>query len=1157
MAWIETSKKNPCPICGKAGWCSVTDDGAVAFCHRVNTGQGKHKICEDGNEGWIYRLNGAPLEINPPPEQPKVARAADEVLDKVYTDLLKKLELSAEHRENLLWRGLTEEAINANRYRTLPLRGRSRLAKALIGIYGQDLIASVPGFYLNNDNEKPYWTLAGAPGILIPVRDLQGRITGLKIRRCEPDADPKYIWLTSKSHGGPGPANSVHVPKFSGDTSTVRVTEGELKADIATALSGVLTVSIPGVSCWRQAAPALKELGAKTVLIAFDADASTNPFVARALRNTVEDLINEGFQVSVETWDIKDGKGIDDLLAAGKKPELVAGEDFLRETPPERTLLEQAILYLAGQCDGAKTKDSAGFNKRDAETGRVLAEKILAGEKLSLETQRIAIKMLKKYGQQLLAAGIDPGEIKPEEPPKKAAAEAEGKPAGGGNLPEIYSEYIAALEKTGRYFIQPPGHLCYLKFYPGGDSELIPVANFVARPVREVTRDNGADREIEFEIAGVLAGGHKLPPARVAAKDFASLSWVPAAWGLGANVEPGQGAKDRVRHSIQCLAQDTERETIYTHLGWRKIGGEWLYLHAAGAIGANGPVSGVAVDPGQGLQDYVLPDPPQGEDLTAAVRASLGLLHVAPAEITYPLLAAVYRAPVAEALPMDLSLFLAGQTGAKKSELTALVQAHWGAGFHGKNLPGNWDSTANALEKLAFLAKDAVLTVDDFAPKGTASDVQRLHREADRLLRAQGNLAGRDRMQADGKLRPRYAPRGLIISSGEDIPRGQSLRARGLILEVGPADVDLARLTEAQRAARHGLLAAAMAGYIRWLAAQMDNLKMVMRERHEDLRAEARKARFTHDRTPDIVANLALGWRLFLIFATGVGAVGQEEAAELWAGCWKALLAAGEAQAGYLASEEPTARFLALLAAAITSGKAHVADAKTGREPDDPTAWGWREQARGGGQYAETEYLPLGDQIGWLDGDDLLLDPEIAYAAAQKLARDQNSSLPITQRVLWKRMAERGLIFVERDEGRAYYTIKRTVGRQRRRVLILPKNFASLISHNVGNVGNVGDPLGDKGLRAQNAPTFLKTPQKCGQEMWAVNGGDNSNSVECPQKTPTLFEQNQKCGQENGPESLAGQGPAHNAHKAHKIGDKTAATFKEESMEVDPDDMPF
>src|SRR5206468_3731005 len=100
-----------------------------------------------------------------------------------------------------------------------------------------------------------------------------------------------------------------------------------------------------------------------------------------------------------------------------------------------------------------------------------------------------------------------------------------------------------------------------------------------------------------------------------------------------------------------------------------------------------------------------------------------------------------------------------------------------------------------SLEGLASTAKDALLVVDDFAPQGGAHDVARYHREADRLLRAQGNRAGRGRCRPDGSVRPARPPRGSIISTGEDVPRGQSLRARLLVLELAPGELDWSRLT--------------------------------------------------------------------------------------------------------------------------------------------------------------------------------------------------------------------------------------------------------------------------------------------------------------------------------------------------------------------------
>jgi hypothetical protein len=456
------------------------------------------------------------------------------------------------------------------------------------------------------------------------------------------------------------------------------------------------------------------------------------------------------------------------------------------------------------------------------------------------------------------------------------------------------------------------------------------------------------------------------------------------------------------------------------------------------------------------------------------------MLDLAPAIITYPLLATVYRAPLGEVAALDLSIFLVGPTGAQKSEITSMAQAHYGADFNGKSLPGNWATTANSLEKQAFLTKDAIFTVDDFAPSGTTADVQRLHRDADRLIRGQGNRAGRGRMRPDGTIRPEYFSRGIVVSSGEDIPHGQSLRSRALILEISRGEVDLGRLTALQRDAAQGRPAQAMAAYVQWLAPQIDMLKSQAPNRLRDLRADAREAPFSHDRTPDIVASLSLGWESFLRFAQEHGAISDAERQALWDCGWTALMEAAEAQAGYLRSEEPAARFLALLGAAITSGQAHVADAHTGENPADAGSWGWRRQIRVSGQQEHDEWRASGALVGWLEGDNLYLDPETAYAAAQRLARDQGGSLSVQQQTLWKRMAEQGLLASREARRGSRNKTRKTIGGKRPYVIHL---LASTLSPISGPSGPIGPhPSNSAGSRADNLGHFSEVGEKVAHE---------------------------------------------------------------------------
>src|SRR5258705_12838677 len=158
------------------------------------------------------------------------------------------------------------------------------------------------------------------------------------------------------------------------------------------------------------------------------------------------------------------------------------------------------------------------------------------------------------------------------------------------------------------------------------------------------------------------------------------------------------------------------------------------------------------------------------------------------------------------------------------------VGAHFGAGFTAHRLPGSWTSTANFNERLAFIAKDALFVIDDFRPG--AAERTRLEGEADRLLRAATNGAGRGRLKSDISLHPARPPRALILATGEERPSGESLIARMLLVEVTPGDIGPKRLSACQRDAAGGRYAQAIAGYIQWLGPRRDQGRSEMSAAH-------------------------------------------------------------------------------------------------------------------------------------------------------------------------------------------------------------------------------------------------------------------------------------------------------------------------------------
>jgi hypothetical protein len=509
------------------------------------------------------------------------------------------------------------------------------------------------------------------------------------------------------------------------------------------------------------------------------------------------------------------------------------------------------------------------------------------------------------------------------------------------------------------------------------------LTNFTATIIAEITEDDGAETQTLLEVEAQRHGF--TTRFTVSASQFHSMTWVIPRLGAHAIVFPGMTLKDHARTAIQLLSSHIDHRRVYTHLGWRKIGEDWCYLHAGGAIGPKGAISDVSVRPGEALALYYLPSPPEGETACAAIQASLRVLEVAPDAVTIPGYAAIWRAVLGN---VDFGEHVAGPTGQGKTELAALLQQHWGAGMDARHLPAAWSSTGNALEGEAFLAKDAVMVVDDFCPTGAKTDIARQHREADRLLRAQGNRSGRQRMRADSTLRPQKPPRGLIVSTGEDIPRGHSLRARLLILDVTPGMIDWGKLTPCQEDAAAGVYAQALAGFVQWLAPRYGEMVQGLPAERRTLRQHC--LHDGHRRTPDIVANLALGMWYFLAYAHDCGALTHEECCAYWERTWQALVDVATAQAEHHAGEEPVRRFLTLLAGAIAAGHAHVADARAlGAPQKDAEYWGWREQTVGTGAHAREERQPLGSCIGWVHDTRLYLEPEAAFHIMQRFAEGQ------------------------------------------------------------------------------------------------------------------------------------------------------------------------
>ena len=261
-------------------------------------------------------------------KEDEIIPAPIEILNDVYTELLRELPLSKRHRANLRKRGLTDEEITCLGYKSLPVCGLKNYAIKPIekGCEYMKENWGIPGFYDINCEPK---IVKMHNGILIPVKDPNRRISGFQIRFDDPIEKPKngkeypkYIWFTSGDKKTGCRASGVNNIHFAGDWSTVpkkiNLTEGVLKADIASIVSGKPFIGVTGVNNLSQLPKwlnYLKKKGAKHVNIAYDRDYKTKPTVQKGVDKTKEIIEEANMTWSIIPWNDQ-YKGVDDYLIA-------------------------------------------------------------------------------------------------------------------------------------------------------------------------------------------------------------------------------------------------------------------------------------------------------------------------------------------------------------------------------------------------------------------------------------------------------------------------------------------------------------------------------------------------------------------------------------------------------------------------------------------------------------------------------------------------------------------------------------------------------------------------------------------------------------------------------------------------------------------------
>lgn len=356
-------KKWRCPKCGSYG------DGVNYYAlvtkgdHRLSAAEYAKLIDEltiamKGDSA--YQKKQKERRLMPEPQYIKSAQiAADEVLDHTFRTLLSwpPLALTEAHKEMLLTRGLDEEAIESNGYKSL-LNGidfARYIDPAVKAAYGknnwgnerkkQPRLKATSDMTVMAGLTVAYWlkqqgcTMKGVPGffkfqghwcflfpgkgIAIPTRNREGQIVCLQARMDK--GNVRYLTISAKGLelGVSEHISRVHWPLANDPVpgqptdnqkvTEVLITEGPLKADVAlhllrkrgqcphvafAAIQGVLNTNALMTECEE-----LVKLGYKEVTNALDMDRLTNINVMNGAKRLRELLSNIGLKFRQMFWD--------------------------------------------------------------------------------------------------------------------------------------------------------------------------------------------------------------------------------------------------------------------------------------------------------------------------------------------------------------------------------------------------------------------------------------------------------------------------------------------------------------------------------------------------------------------------------------------------------------------------------------------------------------------------------------------------------------------------------------------------------------------------------------------------------------------------------------------------------------------------------------
>lgn len=516
------------------------------------------------------------------------------------------------------------------------------------------------------------------------------------------------------------------------------------------------------------------------------------------------------------------------------------------------------------------------------------------------------------------------------------------------------------------------------------------LADFVPTLISEITRDDGTEQKKMFKVGAVHKSGIKLSEQIVSADEMQNMKWLLNRWGALGAAQPKQNVLSKICHAIMLTKGEVKFETMYLQIGWKKINGEYVFLMPT----QNSPFT---VELQGKLKNYSFTEKGSQEDLiylSAMLENSF-----APQCVMLPLLAVTFLCPLNHFLKSagcepKFVTALIGKTGSRKSTLAALFLSFFGK-FSASDLPMSFHDTANSILSNIYYLKDVLTCIDDFHPSGMFHE-QEMKSIAQNISRYYGDRIGRARLNSKAELQSSKPPTGNAIITAEYTPEiSVSGSARYFNIELNENDVQLDDLSEYQQLANDGVLCGIMQSYIEWIknvylddesafVKTLEDVFLKYRKFYLD-RLCANRIKF-HNRTPDMLAHLKIGFAFLLVFLKSKNQINKSELDKFEKVFDEIVLKAVSANAEIIELENPTTRFCEKLKSLLDSGRCYVETKGLDSTPRQRNC------------------------IGLQDDEHYYLFADTTHSEVRKLCAEQGEHFSISKNELLRQLRKEGLL---------------------------------------------------------------------------------------------------------------------------------------------------